>query len=247
MVGPAGRPRVAVRQLVRHRLDGARRPDAAADSRRPARVVPRRPASGGRRRAGRRADAQVLRPRAAAAAGDGAAADARPARVPALPAGLVAGRLDRAELAAVLQRHLADRSPGRGAGRVRRDPRGHRPAGGRGAGGRPPHRSSGRAGRPARLPGQARVRDRRRLGGGGEDPRSGRDAAGRLGLRGDDRVRRAQADRRALPRPGRRRAAHRRVRAVHPAGGRRPGCPAVLRTSRWRPSERSPPGRWRPR
>ena len=112
--------------------------------------------------------------------------------------GLVARRLDRAQLAAVLQRHLADRSPGRGAGRVRRDPRGHRPAGGRGAGGRPPDRSSGRAGRPARLPGQARVRDRRRLGGGREDPRGGRDAAGRLGLRGHDRLRRAQADRRAL-------------------------------------------------
>ena len=70
----------------------------------PGRVVPRRPAGGGRRRAGRRARAQVLRPRAAAAAGDGAAADARPARVAALPAGLVARRLDRAELAAVLQR-----------------------------------------------------------------------------------------------------------------------------------------------
>ena len=66
-----------LRGLVRHRLDRARRPDAAAGTRRPAGVGPRRPSGGAGRRAGRRADAQVLRPRAAAAAGDGAAADAR--------------------------------------------------------------------------------------------------------------------------------------------------------------------------
>ena len=42
---------------------------------------------------------------------------------PALPAGGLAGRRHRAELAAVLRRHLADRGPGRGRGRVRRHPR----------------------------------------------------------------------------------------------------------------------------
>ena len=85
-----------------------------------------------RRRTGRRARAALLRPRPAAAAGHGAAADARPARVPALPARLVAGRGGRAELAAVLRHHHADRDPGGGPGRVRRHPRGHRRAGGRG-------------------------------------------------------------------------------------------------------------------
>ena len=92
VVGAARRPRLAVRDLVRHRLGGAGRPDAAADSGRAAlesclgdlRVEP----DGG-------PDGEpVLRyfdhcP--AAAAGHGAAADARPARVPALPARLSGG------------------------------------------------------------------------------------------------------------------------------------------------------------
>ena len=124
------------------------------------------------RRAGRRAGAAVLRACPAAAAGDGAAADARAARGAALPARLVAGRGGRAELAAVLRHLHADRDPGRGPGRVRRHPRGHRRPGGRGRGRRAAGGPSRRARGPARLPAPARGGDRGRLGGGGEDPRA---------------------------------------------------------------------------
>ena len=47
--------------------------------------------------------------------------------------------------------------------------------------------------------------------------------------------------------PGRRRTAHRRVRAVHPAERATTQLPCGSRTSPRRPSARLPPGRWRPR
>ena len=129
----------------------------------------------------------------AAVAGHGAAADARPARVAALPARLVAGRRDRAQLAAVLRHHHADRRPGGGPGRVRRHARGDRaawwPRGWWTACG-----WTTPTGWPTRAATCAGSR-RRPAAPGWWWRRSSRPArrCRRLGVRGDDRVRRAPA------------------------------------------------------
>ena len=86
---------------------------------------------------------------------------------------------------------------------------------------------------PAGLPGPARRGDRRRLGGGREDPRAGRGPSGRLGDGGDHRLRRAVAHPAGLHRPGRLRRRSRRCCTSSP------GTPAThCQNSSRRPSAR---------
>ena len=118
----------------------------------------------------------------------------------ALGADLLATRGRRAELPPVLRDHDARGPPRRGPLGVRRDPRRGAALGARRARGRPAHRPSGRAGRPGRIPRAPRGGDGRRVRAGREDPRAWRAAAGVVGDRRHDRLRRARGDR---PRAGR--------------------------------------------
>ena len=97
-----------------------------------------------------RAGAALLRPRAPAPRRRRRPAPRRPAGPAALPAHRLARRGHPAQLPALLRHRLADRGPGRGSRRVRRDPRGAAAAGARGPDRRPAGRPSRRAGRPAR-------------------------------------------------------------------------------------------------
>ena len=177
----------------------------------------------GERRAPR-PGAALFRPRAAAAGRRRRPAAGHAAGRAALPAHRLARRGHPAQLAPVLRHRHAHRDPRRGPRRVRGHPPRAAAPGRRGPDRRPAGGSSGRAGRPGRLPAAAGRRDRRHLGGGGEDPGPRRGAAG-LGLRGHYRLRRACPGRRAVRRPGRRAAAHRGLRPVHrrEAGLRRGG------------------------
>ncbi len=159
-----------------------------------------------------------------------------PAGRPALPAGRLAPRRDRAELAAVLRHQLADRRPGRGSGRVRGHPRGDPPAGGRGAHRRAPGGPPRRARRPPRLPAPARGPHRRPVGLHREDPLRARGTACGLAVRRDHRLRRAGRGRRPVPGPGRGRAADRRL----PAADRR--ARRVRRSGRGRQARGGQPG-----
>ena len=212
-------PAVGVRALVRRRLGRAGGQAAAAHPGRAAGGVPARPdhrhgpADPGERRAPR-AGAALLRPRAPAPGRRRRPAPRRAAGPAALPAHRHPRRGHPAQLPAVLRHRLADRGQGRGSRRVRRHPRGAAAPAARGADRRPAGGPSRRAGRPARLPGPAGHRDRRRLGGGGEDPGARRGTA-RLALRGHHRVRRPRPGRRPVHGPGRGRPDDRRIRPLH--------------------------------
>ena len=164
-------PGLALRALVRRGLGGTGRAAAAADPGRAAgdcladisvgtataTAVERLPrGTAGSRRASRCCATSTTccpvraRHRGAAAGG--------PARRPALPAGRLARRRDRAQLPAVLRRHLADRGPGGGPRRVRRHPPGAAAPGRGGAHRRPAGGPSRRAGRSPRLPRAAGAR-----------------------------------------------------------------------------------------